>query len=79
MQALEKRITALEQAKPASIGPFFIHFVGMDTKDSEIVRITKGSQEWQRQTAESERDLKDRAIRETPPPKAGCSTVFLCW
>lgn len=79
MQTLDKRISALEQAKPASIGPFFIHFVGLDTKDSEIVRIEKGNQEWMRQPGESEQDLKDRAIREVPPPQPNTSTVFLCY
>jgi hypothetical protein len=79
MQSLDKRITALEQAQPASIGPFFIHLVGLDTKDSEIERITKGDKEWQRQPGETERELKDRAIREVPPPKSRCSTTFLCY
>lgn len=79
MQSIEKRLTALEQASPTSIGPFFIHIVGLDTKDSEIQRIEKGYQEWQRQPDESAQDLKDRAIRETPPPKSGCSNVFLCF
>ena len=79
MQALEKRLSVLEQASPIKIGPFFIHLVGMDTKDSEIQRITKGNHEWLRKSGESERDLTDRAIGEVPPPKAGCSTVFLCY
>ena len=79
MATLEKRIADLEQAKPAAIGPFFIHFVGMDTKDSEIQRITKGSQEWQRQPGESEHELKERAKREASPSKERCSTVFFCW
>ncbi|TRZ68255.1 MAG: hypothetical protein D4R98_02575 [Comamonadaceae bacterium] len=78
MQAIEKRIAALEQARPTEIGPFFIHLVGLDTKDSEIERITKGNQEWLRQPDESEQELKDRAKREVMPPLAGCSTVFLC-
>lgn len=79
MSTIEKRISALEQASPASIGPIFIHFVGMDTKDSEIERITKGSKEWQRQPGESEQDLKGRAIRDVPPPQPNTSTVFLCY
>jgi hypothetical protein len=79
MQNLDKRLTALEQAKPASIGPFFIHFVGLDTKDSDIERITKGDKEWQRQPNESEQDLKHRAVSEAPPPKEGCSLTFLCY
>jgi hypothetical protein len=79
MQTLDKRISALEQAKPTSIGPFFIHLIGLDTKDSEIERITKGSKEWLRQPGESEQELKDRAIGEVLPPLPNCSTVFLCY
>ena len=79
MQNLDKRITALEQVKHASIGPFFIHVFGLDVKDCEIERIGKGGKEWQRQLNESEQDLKDRAVRETEPPNVGCSTVFLCY
>ena len=79
MQTLDKRITTLEQASPTDIGPIFIHLVGLGTKDNEIVRIEKGSKLWERQPNESEQDLKDRAISELPPPKAGCSTVFLCY
>ena len=74
-----KRLTALEQAKPGSIEPIFVQLVGMDTKDSEIQRITKGNQEWLRMPGESDQGLKERAIGEVPPPKAGCSTVFLCY
>jgi len=79
MQNLDKRISALEQAKPTNLGPFFIHLVGLDAKDCGIERITKGHHEWPRQPGESVQDLKDRAIHETPPPKAGCSNVFLCF
>ena len=74
-----KRISALEQTSPCSIEPIFVQFVGLDTKDSEIQRITKGNHEWPRKSGESEQDLKDRAIGEVPPPKAGCSSVFLCY
>ena len=76
---LARRITALEQASPCSIDPIFVQFVGQDTKDSEIQRITKGNQEWLRKSGESEQDLKYRAIGEVPPPKAGCCAVFLCY
>ncbi len=79
MTTLEKRIAALEKTRPTTIGPFFIHLVGLDTKDSEIQRIEKGAQVWERQPGESEQELKDRAIRETPPPKARCSAMFLCF
>ncbi len=80
MATLEKRITALEsRASSTTIGPFFVHFVGLDTKDSEIERITRGDQEWQRQPIETEQELTERAKREAPPPKDGCSTVFMCW
>ena len=78
MQTPDKRITALEQASPTDIGPIFIHLVGLGIKDNGIVRIEKGSKLWERQPNESEQDLKDRAISELPPPKAGCRTVFLC-
>ena len=79
MQNFEKRITALEQASPGSTEPIFVQFVGLHTKDSEIQRITKGSQEWLRMPEESDQVLKDRVIGEVPPPKAGCSAVFLCY
>ena len=79
MQTPDKRITALEQASPTDIGPIFIHLVGLDTRDNEIVRIEKGSKQWERQPGELEQGLKDRAIGEVPPPKAGCRTVFLCY
>jgi hypothetical protein len=79
MATLDKRIAALEQAKPANIGTFFIHLVGLDTKDSEIERITKGDRVWQRQPGETEQELKERAKREVMPPQEGCSTVFFCW
>lgn len=80
MQALEKRITALEQASPATnTEPVFIHLVALGGAVAEIERITKGNQEWQRQPGETERDQKDRALREAPPPKPGCSAPFLCW
>ena len=80
MQALTKRLLSLEQAIPATYtGPVFIHLVAMGSEGAEIKRITKGNHEWLRKSGESERDLKDRAIGEVPPPKAGCSSVFLCY
>lgn len=80
MQALEKRVTALEQASPATnTEPVFIHFVALGGQNAQIERITKGGKEWQRQPGESEQDLKDRAIREVPPPQPNTSTVFLCY
>ena len=79
MHRLENRIAVLEQASPIEMGPFFIHLIGINSKVNEIQRITKGSQEWPRKPGESEQDLKDRVIGEVPPPKAGCSTVFLCY
>ena len=79
MQSLEKRIAALEQAKPAAIGPFFIQFVGLGAEDCEFDRITKGDQAWERQPGETEQELKERAKREVTPPQDGGSTVFFCW
>ena len=79
MQNLEKRITALEQASRSSIEPIFVQFVGLNSNVNEIQHITKGNQEWLRMPEESEQVLKDRVFGEVPPPKAGCSTVFLCY
>lgn len=80
MQTLEKRISTLEQAIPATnAGPVFIHLVAMGSEGNEIKRITTGNHEWLRKSGESEQDLKDRAIGEVLPSKAGCSTVFLCY
>lgn len=79
MQALKKRITVLEQSSPGSIGPLFIHLVALGGTNAQIERITKGNREWLRQPGESEQDLKDRAIREVPPPQPNTSTVFLCY
>ena len=76
----ERRLAALEaKASPIDSGPIFVHLVGMNTKDSEIQRITKGNHEWVRKSGESEQDLKGRVIGEVPPPKAGCCNVFLCY
>ena len=80
MQALEKRIESLEKASPAaSTAPLFIHLVGFGNEGAEIQRIRNGNKVWMRQPDELEQELKDRAISEVPPPKAGCSTVFLCY
>ena len=79
MQSLEKRIAALEQARPATIGPFFIHFVGLGAEYCPFDRITKGEHAWHRQPGETDEELKERAQRETPPPKEGCCTIFMCW
>jgi len=79
MPTLEKRIEALEQAIPTDKEPpLFIRFVGMDAEAEPIERITHGGKAWERQTDESEQDLKDRALLETATPKPGCRTVFLC-
>ena len=79
MQNLDKRISALEGASPTDIGPIFIHFVGLDTKGSEVERITKGDKEWKRQPNETVQELKDRAVSDVEPPKPGCSLMFLCY
>lgn len=80
MQALKKRITVLEQSSPTTnTEPVFIHLVPLGGANAQIQRITKGNREWLRQPGESEQELKDRAIREVPPPQPNCSTVFLCF
>ena len=78
MQALEKRITALEQANFSNTDDvMFIHFVGLGEVDGEIQRITHGGQDWQRQPDESEQALKERAQHGANPNPHG-ATVFLC-
>lgn len=80
MQSILKRVEALEQASPATnTEPVFIHLVPLGGENAQIQRITKGNREWLRQTGESEQELKNRAIREVPPPQPNCSTVFLCY
>ena len=78
MQALEKRIAALEQTSHSNADDvMFIHFVALGEVDKEIQRITHGGQEWQRQPDESEQALKDRAELGAKPNPHGV-TVFLC-
>ena len=78
MQALLKRITALEQASYSDTDDvMFIHFVGMGEANKEIQRITHGGQDWQRQPDESQQALKDRAQQGAKPNLQG-ATVFLC-
>ena len=78
MQALEKRIKALEQAGYSNTDDvMFIHFVGMGEVDKEIQRITHGGQDWQRQPDETVQAFKDRAHQGSKPNLHG-ATVFLC-
>ena len=80
MQALKNRICALEQSsRTDDMGPMYVHFVDLDTAQCEIQRITIGDQEWRRLANESEQELKDRAVREAPPPAPKCGTVFFCY
>jgi hypothetical protein len=79
MQNLDRRIAALEQSSPGAIGPIFVHFVATDNEGDAIHRIAWGDREWHRQIAESEQELKNRAVSEGAPPKPGCCTVFLCF
>lgn len=79
MQALEKRIKALEQASYSNTDDvMFIHFVGLGEVDKKIQRITQGGQDWLRQPDESEQSLKDRAQRESPPNPHG-ARILLCY
>ena len=78
MQALQKRIKALEQASYSTTDDvMFIHFVGLGEANKEIQRVTHGGQDWQRQLDESEQALKDRAQKGVKPNPHG-ATVFLC-
>ena len=78
MQALRKRVYALEQASFSNTDDvMFIHFVALGEVDREIQRITHGGQDWLRQPDESEQALKERAQHGANPNPHG-ATVFLC-
>lgn len=78
MQALEKRIVTLEQAIRSDVDDVtFIHFINRDEVDKETQRITRGGQEWERQSGESEQAFKDRAQQGSKPNPNNIS-VFFC-
>lgn len=66
MQAIEKRIAALEQASPPADGMVIMRrFVSPGRLDAEIHRLTDDDGKcWDRQPGESEQGLIDRASRE---------------
>ena len=67
MQALERRIAALEQASPEGIKIIFIILVGMGEVGMEITHIHDNhGNHWSRRLDETEEDFKDRAASETP-------------
>lgn len=76
MQNLGKRLSALEQVAPFSVGPIFIRFVSNSNQGHEVVCIVKGPHVWDRQPDESEQDLKCRAVREALAPMARCANLF---
>lgn len=67
MQTLERRVSALEQASPASEGMTIIHrIVSPGHLDAEIYGLrADDGQQWTRQTGETEQLLIDRASKET--------------
>ena len=66
MQALERRISALEKANPPDDGLTVIRrFVSADHVEAEIQRLSANDgQHWTRHPGETERELIDRASSE---------------
>jgi len=66
MQAIEKRIAALEQAAPPADGLVIVRrFVSPGQPKAEIHRLRADDGElWTRQPGETEQDFIDRASRE---------------
>ena len=66
MQALERRIAALEQASPEGIKIIFIILVGMGEVGMEITHIYDNhGNHWNRRLEETEKAFEDRATSES--------------
>ena len=82
MQALEKRVAALEQASPTDSGMvWLITFPTPGKPDEEIYRLSSAvgvedCQRWARDPGESEQDFKDRAKNEVKRNEYGAALLF---
>lgn len=77
MQALEKRIAALEQAAPPPDGLTIIRrIVWPGHLDAEIDHIGDDGNEWTRQPGETEAAFIDRATCATRPNKCGVKCLI---
>lgn len=67
MQALEKRLSALEKTQPQGETPKFIFIVSLGREGEELTHIHDNhGNNWHRRSDETEREFKDRATSETP-------------
>jgi hypothetical protein len=80
MRSLERRIAELEKAGSANEGPMTIIIRCMTPGNLEVeiqeLHDSKGSQQWKRQTGETEQGLIDRASREVKRDGPGCALLM---
>lgn len=82
MQALEKRIAALEQTNPTDLGTvMFIVFDTPGMPDTELHKLSAAvgdadCQQWTREPDESEQDFKDRARMEVKRSAFNTALLF---
>ena len=76
-QSLEKRLSALEQAKPEGVKVMFIILVGMGEVGMGITHIHDNyGNEWDRSPEETEEAFKDRATSQTPRKENQIALLF---
>ena len=77
MQALEKRIAALEQASPQREEVIFIISGSLGEQDKELAYIHDNHENhWYRLPDETEREFRDRATSETPRNENQVAMLF---
>ena len=77
MQALEKRIAALEQASPQCEKVIFIIFGSLGEQDKELAYIHDTLENhWYRLPNETEEAFKERATSETPRNENQVAMLF---
>ena len=77
MQALEKRIAALEKASPQGEKVIFIIFGSLGEQDKELAYIHDNhGNHWHRLPNETEEAFKERATSETPRNENQVAMLF---
>ena len=77
MQAIEKRIAALEQASPPAQGMTIIHrIVRPGHLDAEMHRLSGEGGQWERLPGETEQAFIDRASGEVKRNPWGCASLI---
>ena len=80
MQSLERRIAELEKAGLTNDGvtTIVVRWMTCGELDAEIYQLhdSKGSQQWQRQSGETEQEFIDRASREAKRNGPGCNLLI---